>query len=161
MLGGHSIMLRKVTECDLPIVFEHQRDPEASRMAAFLPRDPSDWEAFIAHWRRILRDDAVIMRAVIFEGRVCGTVGSFLWDGKPQVAYWIGKEFWGKGIATAALKEFLRMVAERPLYANAAKDNVASIRVLEKCGFTMVGSAKAFAEARGREIEEVFFGLGG
>ena len=46
-----------------------------------------------------------------------------------------------------------------PLYASAAQDTAASIRVLEKCGFEMRGSAKAFAKARGTEIEEVFLEL--
>ena len=80
-------------------------------------------------------------------------------DGKPQVHYWIGKEFWGNGIATQALTEFLRIVNNRPLYASTANDNVASIRVLEKCGFAMRGTAKAFAKTRGAEIDEVFFEL--
>jgi RimJ/RimL family protein N-acetyltransferase len=82
-----------------------------------------------------------------------------LWDGKPQVTYWLGKAFWGNGIATLALTEFLCIFKTRPLYASVAKDNVASIRVLEKCGFAICGSAKAFATARGTEIEEVFFEL--
>jgi RimJ/RimL family protein N-acetyltransferase len=42
----------------------------------------------------------------------------------------------------------------RPIYARVAKDNVASLRVLEKCGFTITGQAKGFANARGEEIEE-------
>ena len=80
-------------------------------------------------------------------------------DGKPQVTYWLGKTFWGNGIATLALTEFLSTFNTRPLYASAAKDNAASIRVLEKCGFVIRGSGKAFAKARGTEIEEVFLEL--
>ena len=156
----NTIVLRDVAESDLPILFEYQKDPEASHMAAFLPRDPSDRDAFLAHWRRILSDPTVITKTILWKGHVAGTVGSFTWwDGKPQVTYWIGKEFWGNGIATQALTELLRLVNNRPLYASTASDNVASIRVLEKCGFAMRGSAKAFAKTRGAEIEEVFFEL--
>jgi RimJ/RimL family protein N-acetyltransferase len=154
-----TIMLRDIAESDLPILFEHQKDPEANRMAAFLSRDPSDRDAFLTHWRRILSDPTVLMKAILWKGHVAGTVGSFLWDGNPQVTYWIGKEFWGNKIATQALSEFLLVANNRPLYASTAKDNVASIRVLEKCGFEMRGSAKAFAKTRGVEIEEVFFEL--
>lgn len=128
-------------------------------MAAFIPRDPSDRDAFFAHWRRMLADPTLITKAILWNGQVAGTVGSFLWDGKPQVTYWIGKELWGNGIATQALKELLLIVKDRPLYASAAKDNAASIRVLEKCGFARRGSAKAFSRTRGAEIEEVFFEL--
>jgi GNAT superfamily N-acetyltransferase len=77
------------------------------------------------------------------------------WSGKPEVSYWLGREFWGKGIATTALRLFLSVVAVRPLYARAARDNAASIRVLEKCGFTIAGSARGFANARGAEVEEM------
>ena len=155
----NTVVLRAVAESDLPILFEHQKDPEASRMAAFLPRDPSDRDAFLTHWRRILSDPTKITKAILWNGQLAGTVGSFLGDGKPQITYWIGKEFWGNGIATQALAELLRVVNHRPLYASTASDNVASVRVLEKCGFAMRGSAKAFAKTRGTEIEEVFFEL--
>lgn len=155
----NSIVLRDAEESDLPILFEYQKDPDASWMAAFLPRDPTDRDAFLAHWRRILSDPAVIVKAVVWNGQVAGTVGSFVAGGEPQVTYWIGKEFWGNGIATQALRELLRMLTTRPLYASAASDNVASMRVLEKCGFVMRGSARAFAEVRGAEIDEVFFEL--
>jgi len=155
----NTVVLRDVADSDLPILFEHQKDPEASRMAAFLPRDPSDRDAFLTHWRRILSDPTKITKAILWNGQLAGTVGSFLGDGKPQITYWIGKEFWGNGIATQALTEFLRIVNNRPLYASTANDNVASIRVLEKCGFAMRGTAKAFAKTRGAEIDEVFFEL--
>jgi RimJ/RimL family protein N-acetyltransferase len=123
-----------VTEDDLPIFFEDQADPEASRMAAFPSRDR---EAFVEHWARILRDERVLARTVVFDGRVAGNVVSFLHEGRREVGYWIGKAFWGKGIATGALSSFLREETERPLYAGVARHNLASIRVLEKCGFTI------------------------
>lgn len=156
---AHAVILRDLTENDLPILFEHQNDREASRMAAFLPRDPSDRDAFLTHWKRILADPTVTNRVILWNGQVAGSIGSFLWEGKPQITYWLGKAFWGHGIATLALTEFLRIVTVRPLYASAAKDNFASIRVLEKCGFARRGSGKAFAQARGTEVEEVFFEL--
>jgi RimJ/RimL family protein N-acetyltransferase len=129
-----AVILRDLAESDLPILFEHQKDPEASRMAAFLSRDPSDRDAFMTHWKRILADPTVTTKAILWI-QVTGSIGSFLWDGKPQVTYWLGKAFWGNGIATLALTEFLRIFNTRPLYASVAKDNAASIRVLEKCGF--------------------------
>jgi RimJ/RimL family protein N-acetyltransferase len=79
--------------------------------------------------------------------------------GKPEVTYWIGKEYWGRGLATQALTHFLSLVTIRPLYAAAAKDNIGSLRVLQKCGFTIVGYGKGFANARGAEIEEVMLKL--
>lgn len=104
-------------------------------MAAFPPRDK---DAFTAHWKtKILGDDAVVSKAVLVDGEVAGNVVSFEYLGKREVGYWIGREHWGKGVATRALSAFLGLVTERPLYAGVAKHNVASIRVLEKCGFTI------------------------
>jgi RimJ/RimL family protein N-acetyltransferase len=125
-------ILREVREEDLPIFFEHQRDPEAVRMAVFPSRD---LEAFMAHWRKIMADAAVLLRTVEVEGLVAGNVVSFMRGGEREVGYWIGREFWGRGIATRALEAFLLEERTRPLFAGAATGNVASLRVLEKCGF--------------------------
>jgi RimJ/RimL family protein N-acetyltransferase len=127
------VRLRGVTEDDLPIFFEHQRDPEANRMAAFPPRDR---DAFMAHWTTILRDASGV-RTVLLDGEVAGNVVAFDYEGHREVGYWIDRAFWGKGVATSALRAFLAEVNERPIYAGVAEGNVASIRVLEKCGFTI------------------------
>jgi RimJ/RimL family protein N-acetyltransferase len=152
-------LLREVAESDLPIFFEQQSDEAASYMAAFTGRDPSDRDAFMAHWAKIRADNTITIRTILQDGQVAGNILSFEWEGKPEVGYWIGREYWGKGIATRALTEFLTIVKTRPLYAAAAKDNIASIRVLEKCGFTITGYTKSFAKARGEEIEEAILQL--
>lgn len=153
------VLLRDVTERDLPIFFEQQLDPAANHMAAFTAKDPADREAFAAHWTKILGDDSVTIKTVIFQGNVAGHVASFQRCGDLEVTYWIGKQYWGQGIATQALAEFLHLQKTRPLYARAAKDNIASIRVLEKCGFTICGQDQGFAHARSQEIQETIFKL--
>jgi RimJ/RimL family protein N-acetyltransferase len=76
------------------------------------------------------------------------------------VTYWIGRQDWGQGIATRALKEFLTGIeTTRPLSARAASDNAGSIRVLEKCGFTHVGVDRGFAHGRNEETEEAILRL--
>jgi len=122
-----------VSDEDLPIFFEHQRDPVANRMAAFPPRER---DAFMTHWGSILRDASVIVRTIELDGDVAGNVVLFGFEGRREVGYWIGREFWGRGVATRALSAFMQEVEERPIYAGVAETNVASIHVLEKCGFT-------------------------
>src|SRR2546426_5743563 len=51
-------------------------------------------------------------------------------SGEPNIGYWLGKTHWGKGIASAALAQFLTRIKARPVYAHVAKHNLASIRVL-------------------------------
>jgi len=134
-------------------------DSAANYMAAFTAKDPADRNAFTAHWSRLLGDETVIKKTILFEGDVAGQVLSFERFGKREVCYWIGRQYWGKGIATQALSELLDHLKTRPLYARAAKDNIASIRVLEKCGFTISGHDKGFADARGEDVEEVILKL--
>lgn len=154
-----NVTLREVIESDLPIFFIYQLDPAANRMAAFTHKDPSDWDAFMAHWTKILADSSIVKRTILFDGQVVGNIGGFQLEGKPNLTYWIGREHWGQGIATQALSAFLDLVEARPLYASAARDNFASIRVLEKCGFTITGYERGFANARGEEIEEAMLEL--
>jgi RimJ/RimL family protein N-acetyltransferase len=154
------VLLRDVTEGDLPIFFEQQLDSDANFMAAFTAKDPANREAFTAHWNRILADTTVIIKTIVCDGQVVGHVLSYEESGKPEVSYWIGKAYWGQGIATRALAAFLTYANQtRPIYARVAKDNFGSLRVLEKCGFRITGSAKGFANARGEEIEELILEL--
>jgi RimJ/RimL family protein N-acetyltransferase len=128
-------VLREVVEGDLPILYEHERDPEAAAMAAFPSRDR---DAFMAHWAKTLANDSALTMTIVADGEVAGSIGCWEADGHRFVGYWIGREFWGRGIATQALAELVGMVEARPLYAHVVKSNVASIRVLEKNGFVEV-----------------------
>jgi RimJ/RimL family protein N-acetyltransferase len=134
-----AVRLREVMPSDLPVHFEQQRDPDSYRMAAVAPRDRP---AFDAHWEKVLVDPAVVVRTVLADGEVAGSVLSFVRDGQRQVGYWVAREHWGQGIATAALAQLLGDVCERPLFARVAADNHGSRRVLEKCGFQPVGEAR-------------------
>ena len=108
-------------------------------MAAFPSRDR---DAFRAHWHKILADDSVTAATIVFDGFVAGDIVSWDNEGEREVNYWIGRSFWGQGIATAALSQFLEHLDRRPLRAHVAKHNLGSLRVLGKCGFTIVGESK-------------------
>ncbi len=150
------VSLRDVQESDLPVFFEQQLDPEASRMAAFPSRGR---DAFMAHWAKIMADETTTLQTVIFHGGVAGNIVSWEQSGERNVGYWLGQEYWGQGVASAALLQFLQRVTTRPLHAHVAKHNAASIRVLQKCGFTIAGEAK-FSDAGGGEGEEFIMTLG-
>ena len=125
-------------------------------MAAFPARDE---EAFMAHWRKILADDAATQKTIVFEGQVAGNALAFDLDGKRRVGYWLGREFWGRGLATKALEELLELETTRPIYADVATTNTGSVRVLEKCGFTFVRSEVEHDERLGDDIEVALYEL--
>jgi RimJ/RimL family protein N-acetyltransferase len=129
------VTLRDVNESDLPTFYEQQLDPEATTMAAFPSRDR---ESFMAHWAKIMVNESGIHKTILFNDQIAGNIVCWEQDGEREVGYWLGKEYWGKGIATKALREFLKQVKIRPLVAHVVKHNIASRRVLEKCGFTFI-----------------------
>ena len=126
------ISLREVTDADVEIFYEYQRDPIAVVMAAVPSRVK---EAHLQHWASLQADETNITRTILFGDNVAGSIGSWLQDKKRFIGYWIGREHWGKGVATRALTHFVDLLGERPLFAHVARHNVGSIRVLEKCGF--------------------------
>jgi RimJ/RimL family protein N-acetyltransferase len=149
----NNILVRDVTQSDLPIFFEHQLDHEASAMAAFPSRDR---EAFDAHWAKIMADESNILKTILFDGQVAGNIVSWDQSGEQEVGYWLGREFWGRGIATEALKQFLGVVKTRPLVAHVAKHNIGSRRVLEKCGFKLNGDDNYMNRGNQKVNEFVF-----
>jgi RimJ/RimL family protein N-acetyltransferase len=151
----NNISLREVQSSDLPVFFEQQLDPDATRMAAFPSRAH---DAFMAHWAKIMADGTTILRTILFQGNVAGSILAWGQPEERKIGYWLGKEFWGKGIASAALAQFVAQVQERPLVAYVAKRNVASIRVLQKCGFTIAGEG-TFGGSDGEEVEELILTL--
>jgi RimJ/RimL family protein N-acetyltransferase len=129
------VTLRATTLEDVPILFEHQRDPVAAEMAAFPSRD---WEAFVAHDAKLRLDPTAIRRTIVADGQVVGSIG--VWgEDELEVGYWIDRAAWGKGIASAALAALLAEVQERPVMAHVAEHNVGSMRVLERNGFVETG----------------------
>lgn len=129
------ILLRPVIETDLPILFAQQLAPEAVAMSAYPSKDRGE---FMRHWEGILKNKNVTARTIVYKEKVAGHI--ICWkEGKyeQRIGYWIGKEFWRRGIASAAMTEFLLLVNIRPLFAEVANHNIASLKVLQKNGFTL------------------------
>lgn len=152
----HEVRLRAVEDRDLDVLFDHQADPEAAEMAAFPPRDR---ERFDAHWAKIRADDTVVSRTILVDGLVAGGINSWQDGDQRLVGYWIGRKYWGRGVATHALTLFLSDLPARPVHAHVAAHNAGSIRVLQKCGFQRDLVQEAQAPAPDDGIEEFIFVL--
>ncbi len=144
-----AVYLRKVEEQDLAELFAQQLE--------YAPI-PDDYPAFNARWSKILSAPGTPVRTIVAAGRVVGYIANFQREGLREVSYCVGKQYWGNGFATSALRQLLGEIDVRPLYARVAKDNARSIRVLQKCGFTIVGEDR-FADRRGAQVEEYIFAL--
>lgn len=130
------VTIRETQESDWPVLFEFQRDPASSAMAGVPARE---WDAYLAHQQKVRADEANLTWTILYDGQIVGDVLSFPRDGRREVGYRIAQEYWGKGIATRALSMFLDVEQRRPLYGWVLSDNAGSRRVLEKCGFTVIG----------------------
>ena len=153
------IALRPVEDDDLDALFDQGRDPEAVWMAAFTPEDPDDRHAFDAHMARVRRSPGITHRAITCDGHLVGSIASFVSGDQIEVTYWIDRPAWGRGIASQALELLLTLVPARPLHARAASDNIASLRVLQKAGFIIIGTENSYAPGRNRDIEETILRL--
>lgn len=144
---------------DLETLFLFQLDKDANYLAAFTSENPSDKSAYIEKWTRVLSDKKVNMKTIILESQIVGSIAKFEMNGNAEITYWIGRDFWGRGIASNALNQFLKIEKTRPIYGRVAFDNLGSKKVLENCGFTNIGTEKGFANARAKEIEEFVYEL--
>ena len=132
------ILLRDVEPGDLPLFFEHQRDPVAVALVVFRSRERGEFDQ---HWEKILANETSLTKTIVADGQVAGHIASFLLDGKREIGYWIDRALWGRGIASATLSACLRLEQRRPLYAGVARHDLASLPVLQKCGFTLFKSS--------------------
>ena len=160
-MTNDNITLTETEKQDLNAFFKFQLDKEANYLAAFTSKDPSDKTAYMEKYTKLLTDPAVNMRTIKVNNVIAGSVSKFVMENDAEITYWIDRDLWGQGIATAALKEFLKTERIRPIYGRVAFDNYGSQKVLEKCGFVKIGKDKGFANARQAEIEEYIYKLPG
>jgi RimJ/RimL family protein N-acetyltransferase len=153
------LTLRKTTEADLGALFEIYADEAAAYMAAFMPENWRDRDAFFARRKENLLDPEIFMNTILLNGEIAGTVGTYKLFGELQITYGVKRDYWNKGVATRALQQLLAIMKDRPVYGRVAFDNTGSMRVLEKCGFVQAATDKFFAHARGAEIDEIIFKL--
>jgi RimJ/RimL family protein N-acetyltransferase len=153
------VALRPATDADFDALFELESDVVGADMIAFLPREPGDRDAFTTHWTRITSDPELITRVIEADGGFAGYAVSFLVEGERQVGYWIVRELWGRGIASAALAALVAELDERPLWGSTAADNLGSQRVLTNAGFVFDRTERSHAPRRGTEIDENVYRL--
>ena len=151
------VTLRRTTEVDLPLLHSIELDPLSNELAGTKPRD---WPTFRARWAEILADpDGIVTkvtpRVILADGIAVGAV-NIAPDGEhDSLGYWIGREHWGRGIATRAVALLLSEFLRRPLFATAAGHNRPSIRVLEKNQFVILSRGPTPETARTAQRETV------
>lgn len=160
-MTNNNITLTKTEKDDLEVFFQFQLDKEANYLAAFTSKDPNDKTAYIEKYSKFLNDPTINMRTIKINNEIVGSISKFVLEKKAEITYWIDRKFWGQGIATLALNDFLKIEQVRPIYGRVAFDNYGSQKVLVKNCFLKIGSDKGFANARQTDIEEYIYKISG
>lgn len=153
------VRLRPSKVEDLDYFFNFQLNKEAAYLAAFTSKDSNDRSTYLARHTKLLKEPTVNNQTILYGNNIAGSISKFEMEGEAEITYWIDRNFWHRGIATGALKNFLEIEITRPLFARVAYDNIGSQKVLEKCGFLQIGTDKGFANARQAEVEEFIYKL--
>lgn len=153
------ITLREVRDADLSAFFVQLQDPQAVSMATTYIEDPGDRSVFNNFWQKLLKNEDAHVRTIASANdpgnTVLGHIMAIPEESQTRVRYWIDRQYWGRGIATGALRSFLADVPVRPLFAYAPKRNVPAQRVLQNNGFITIGEDSGFDPARGRVVDDV------
>ena len=159
IMSHQPILLTETGVKDLDTFFQFQLDEEANYLAAFTAKDPHDKKAYIEKYTKFLSDPTIHMRTIKLGDEIAGSIAKFIVHGEIGITYWLDRKYWGRGIATEALQQFLAIEKARPIVGRTAFDNYGSQKVLEKTGFKKTGTDKGFANARQTEIEEYIYTL--
>lgn len=128
-------------------------------MAAFSAKNPQDRAVFDLHWQNILNDADIVVRTIVDDGAVVGSVLAYRNEETPEISFWTDKAYWGKGVTSEAVGRFLEEFTERPIRARVVTDNLGSMKVLERWGFRQIGETQGFANARGAVVKEYILEL--
>jgi len=129
-------------------------------MAAFTRADPADRAAFDAHYERVRSDPNNTNLAIEEDGVLAGLIASFTVEGDRELTYWIDPARWGRGIASEAVRIFIRQrETGRPLFARAAAHNIGSNKVLLRNGFVNIGEDTSWAAGVGEDVVEHIYRL--
>jgi RimJ/RimL family protein N-acetyltransferase len=154
-----TVTLRALTDEDLDDLFRWESDPGAARMAAFTRADPADRAAFDAHYRQVRSDPDNTNLAIEEDGALAGMIASFTVEGDRELTYWIDPARWGRGVASGAVRIFIRRETQRALFGRVAAHNVGSSKVLLRNGFVKIGQETSWAAGVGEDVLEYIYRL--
>jgi [ribosomal protein S5]-alanine N-acetyltransferase len=105
--------------------------------------------------------------AIVVDGSPAGGIGLVpkedIYRRTAEIGYWLGEPFWGRGIATGAVRAMVEYAFDRfdlcRLYAGVFAWNPASARVLEKAGFTFEARLRQAITKDGRTTDELVYAL--
>ena len=168
-----NIVFRYITELQLPEIVNMLHDPEVEKYLWFAPITLEAFREYaipIIEGQKKSTEEGKYPYSAIFtitvDDEIIGNCGiSQMQDAHNTslIGYQLKRSAWGKGIATSSL-EFLIHYAKtylklRKLFGDCMSENIGSVKVMEKCGFSYEGTIKEKYELNGVLHDNSWFGL--
>ncbi|MDX2192912.1 MAG: GNAT family N-acetyltransferase [Gemmatimonadales bacterium] len=159
------MLLRPLSLLDTDVLARRANDPEVARHLTDAFPHPYTREhavAFIGTFGALAPPEVLVIE---HEGEFAGCIGvhpqADVWRRTAKLGYWVARPFWGRGLATAAVRERCRTAYDdfdlERLEASVFSSNPASMRVLEKAGFTREGVHRRAVVKWGEVLDEVVY----
>jgi len=169
-LESERLILRPIEESDVPALFPliNDADVAADMLSVPHPYPEDEYVPWIRKAREAMERREQFPMAIVLKetGLPIGAcdILNISWDHmRAEIAYWIGKEYWGRGYTTEAAKRMIEFGFEElgleRISAGCFPRNKASARIIEKLGFTFEGLARHAYKKDGEFLDELRFGI--
>jgi ribosomal-protein-alanine N-acetyltransferase len=162
-----AIELRKWRETDYEDFFRlSNNDKLYKNMSDAFPKTLESCRKCVCSFANNI-EETQCARAIIVDGEVAGSIGAFLDSGlyckNAEIAYWLGSQFWNRGIMSLVIEKFadhvfLNYAVER-IYARPFVRNIGSRKALEKAGFEPEGILRKSAFKDGQSMDTYMYSL--
>jgi len=163
----HSFKLRPWLVSDQDSVVKYANNPN---IAKYLtdgfphPYTMEDAEKFINLYKDVCPANCL---AIEVGGEAAGSIGVFpqsdIHSKNAEMGYWLGEEFWGKGIMTGVIREMVAYTFENfdvnRIFARPFGTNIASQKVLEKSGFKLEAVFEKTLYKNGEYLDEMIYAI--
>ncbi len=158
-------MIRDLDIDDAPSIALHADNPGIARALRDLFPSPYSLLDAVAFIAKFSTAEPSTVFAIATAEEAFGIIGFFPGQDvnrfSAEVGYWIGEDYWGRGIMTKALDAFTDYVFQNSemnrLYAGVFSSNPASGRVLEKAGYQYEGTHRASVFKNGELLDELLY----
>jgi RimJ/RimL family protein N-acetyltransferase len=159
--------LRSYLASDVASLVRHADNPRvAENLRDRFPHPYTEDDAY--EWLAVaLKQDPETNFAIAVDGELVGTIGLEVGDDvyshSAEIGYWLGEDYWGRGIATEAVRALtdwaFTSLGLLRVYALVFESNPASVRVLEKAGFALEGRMRSAVVKRGRVMDQMILSV--
>lgn len=152
---------------DLESLVQHANNPKIAKFMTDGFPHPYTKEKGISFIEMATKDSPIHIFAIDMDGKAIGGIGIHpqqdIMKKNAELGYWLGEEYWGKGIVSGAIKQVIDFAFTtydiNRVFARPFGTNVASQKVLEKCGFKLEARLEKVIFKNGEYLDELIYAI--